>query len=75
MIETKFEIGEKSKTKMSYADAVFYCFCLGDGWRLPTEEEYDLALDEGWYDDECWFQDDDSPYNWHVIPVRDLKDD
>ena len=72
MIETKFEIGEKSKAKMSYADAVFYCFCLGDGWRLPTYDEYIDTLDIGWYDDDEWKHKADKYY---VTPVRDLKDD
>ena len=73
MIETKIEIGERSKTTMSYNDAVLYVFCLGDGWRLPTQEEY--------YDEyhrinsSCWTLNERSSATWYVTPVRDLKDD
>jgi hypothetical protein len=80
MIETKIEIGKRSKTKMTYADAVFYCFCLGDGWRLPNEEEnekeYANRRLKGF--PMCWYLNDPvrlDETKWYVTPVRDLKDD
>ena len=35
-------------------EAVIYCFCLGDGWRLPTIEEcfmiyHNKLIDKGYY--------------------------
>lgn len=65
------EIGEPTAFDMSYDDAVFYCFCLGDGWRLPTRHEYfttDVELG-------MWYVDKQSEIRWRVTPVRDLKDD
>jgi hypothetical protein len=71
MIKSKIEIGVRSTTKMTYDDAVMYCFCLGDGWRLPTIEEFDGNVNFVWN-----FNDQTNRNNrWHVIPVRDLKDD
>lgn len=71
------EIGQDSEFEMSYDEAVMYCFLLGDGWRLPTEEEYWHANYEelrGY-----WFLDDPlgkfNDETHYVIPVRDLKDD
>jgi hypothetical protein len=66
------EISEKSELTMSYADAVFYCFCLGAGWRLPSRDEYTKYIRAN-----CWHAGDnhDSIRKWYVIPVRDLKDD
>jgi hypothetical protein len=50
MIETEIEVGERSKTEMTYDEAVMYCLCLGDGWRLPTEEEYyEDYVPMGWF--------------------------
>jgi hypothetical protein len=65
------EIGETSKTEMTYDEAVMYCFCLGDGWRLPTKEEYmhDLGFSMSWW------KGVSSNNTWYVTPVRDLKDD
>ncbi len=67
------EIGEKSKLRMTYADAVFYCFCLGDGWRLPTRHELVQHKIANFVN--CWYQGSVSLLDWEVIPVRDLKDD
>jgi hypothetical protein len=64
------EIGEMSEFRMTYDDAVMYCFCLGDGWRLPTYDEYQDPLIYS----ECWSLDERSNSLWHVTPVR-LKDD
>ena len=31
------EVADRSTVKkMTYAEAKMYCFCLGEGWRLPT---------------------------------------
>jgi len=65
------EVGKRSECEMTYEDAVFYCFCLGDGWRLPSRYEYMSASSFL----NCWWQGDSSTNTWHVIPVRDLKDD
>jgi hypothetical protein len=69
------EIGEMSKFRMTYEEAVMYCFSLNIngkiGWRLPTIEEFDGNVNFVWN-----FNDQTNRNNsWHVIPVRDLKDD
>ena len=65
------EIGRMSEFRMTYDEAVMYCFCLGNGWRLPTIEEFDCN------ENFVWYLNDQSNRNnsWHVIPVRDLNDD
>jgi hypothetical protein len=69
------EIGKASENSLTYDEAVLYCFCLGDGWRLPTQAEYyTIAESVG----ACWYQDD--PANncgrmWPAVPVRVLKSD
>lgn len=68
------EIGQESEFEMSYDEAVLYCFLLGDGWRLPTKEEY--YADRKFHN--CWHLDDPLNVNggtYIAIPVRDLKDD
>lgn len=68
------EIGQRTKFKMSYDEAVLYCFLLSDGWRLPTKKEY---FDYAEFS-EAWFNDDplkNQIKDVYVIPVRDLKDD
>jgi hypothetical protein len=75
MIKSKIEIGKASVTRMTYDDAVLYCFLLNIngkiGWRLPTIEEFDCNENFVWN-----FNDQTNRNNrWHVIPVRDLKDD
>ena len=68
------EIGQESEFEMSYNEALMYCFCLGDGWRLPTKEEYfdHAEFRDAWYKDDPLKNRIDEVY---VIPVRDLKDD
>ena len=71
------EIGEKSDARMTYAEAVVYCFLLNIdgkiGWRLPTYDEYIEHLEiVGWRCDMDKYHEWDSK---HVTPVRDLKDD
>lgn len=72
------EIGEMSEFLMNYDEAVMYCFCLGDGWRIPTEYEFFevSSICNSWYVGRLTY------YNtamrkptWYVTPVRDLKDD
>jgi hypothetical protein len=68
------EIGETTNSRMTYADAVFYCFCLGGDWRLPTEGESARYI-PGHIG---WLKDDFLRHGvslWPVTPVRDLKDD
>ncbi len=69
------EIGKASEFGISYDEAVLYCFCLGDGWRLPTQAEY-YANQESV--GACWYQGDPASHLgklWPVVPVRDLKSD
>ena len=34
------EVAEYTMIKtLSYSDAKMYCFCLGEGWRIPTYRE------------------------------------
>jgi hypothetical protein len=74
MIETEIEVGKPAKP-MTYDEAVFYCFCLGDGWRLPTGEEYmRLNLQMCWWEGQRSLGES-SLGEWLVVPVRDLKDD
>jgi hypothetical protein len=62
------EVGKKTECELSYEEAIMYCFCLGDGWRLPTKEEYcTVGSIYSWYVGRG--------STWHVTPVRDLKDD
>jgi hypothetical protein len=69
------EIGETTDARMTYDEAVMYCFSLNVngkiGWRLPTIEEFDGNVDF------VWNFNDQTNRNlcWHVIPVRDLKYD
>ena len=75
MIKSKIEIGKASEFKMTYDEAVMYCFSLNIngkiGWRLPTIEEFDCNGNFVWY-----LNDQSNRNNrWHVIPVRDLKYD
>jgi len=69
------EVGERSEQKVTYDEAVLYVFCLGDGWRLPTQEEYygNMYINGSF----SWYVGrDTASYNkWYVTPVRDLKDD
>lgn len=69
-----------SKKRMSYAEAMMYCFCLGDGWRLPTEQEYNsekyYRIVKSFYILDCtWHLDD--PYEhgvekYYALPVRNI---
>lgn len=65
------EIGQYHKKRITYDEAILYCFCLGDGWRLPTRAEYnDYELQGSWYVDRI-----SHVSTFYVRPVRDLKDD
>lgn len=66
------EVGPRTNTQLTKSDAEFYCFCLGDGWRLPTYDEfYSIVGIVGCYD----FFSDPNTVKLFVTPVRDLKDD
>jgi hypothetical protein len=75
MIET----APKSVNRLTYDEAVLYCFMLEyngkKGWRLPTEDEYDTG--HYIFDDfRIWWETNYSRANlgkWYVIPVRDIK--
>lgn len=65
--------------RMTFDEAVMYCFCIGEGWRLPTDDE--LIAEYG-YDyfvfSALWIQEVNfagSQYTRFLRPVRDLKDD
>ena len=69
----KFEIAPTELQRvMTYADAVLYIFCLGDGWRLPTFEETEVSI-HLW---DCWNASDHEYINsyrhLYCRPVRDL---
>lgn len=66
------EIGQISEFEMSYDEAVMYCFLLGDGWRMPTEDEYDsTGIPAGWFLDDLL--KDEAGEFWAVTPVRDKR--
>ena len=64
------EVGKPAHKRMSYADAVLYCFCLGDGWRLPTHDEFITIPCLVWYHNDSLQHD---PYEYTTIPVRDIE--
>jgi hypothetical protein len=68
------EIGEISEFRMTYDDAVMYCFCLGYGWRLPTTHEFNTnRMTASWcFDERISFR---KHHKLFATPVRDLKDD
>ena len=64
---------------MSIDDAIMYCFCLGDGWRLPTDEELKWACGDDYYIfSAVWIQEHinntGSLYIRFLRPVRDVHD-
>ena len=68
------EIGKPSEFRMTYDEAVMYCFCLGEGWRLPTESEYwGRHAIYGWYIDRCNNPLHSMAEKRYVLPVRELK--
>jgi hypothetical protein len=65
------EIGKYYNKRITYDEAILYCFCLGDGWRLPSEAEYiEYELQGSWYVDRI-----SQVSTFFVRPVRDIKDD
>ena len=63
--------------RMSIDDAIMYCFCLGDGWRLPTDEELKWAYEDDYYFfSALWIQEHimntGSLYTRFLRPVRDV---
>jgi hypothetical protein len=72
------EVGEMSEFRMNYDEAVMYCFCLGDGWRIPTEYEFFevASICNSWYVGRLtYYNTANRKPTWYVTPVRDLKDD
>lgn len=71
----KIEIGRPSSVSMTYDEAVLYCFCLGNDWRLPNTIEYMRVLDR--FEPFCLIWDcnrDLSPLRkLFTVPVRDAK--
>lgn len=63
------EVGPRTSTKLTYDEAVMYCFCLGGGWRLPTSDDWTTQNVIGDYSS---LKPQDSIF---FTPVRDLKDD
>ena len=63
------EIGKPSYVRMTYSEAIMYCFCLGNGWRLPTRDE--LAKNKFSFFG-YWYQEKKSSLKWEVVPVRDI---
>jgi hypothetical protein len=73
MIEIAPKVSWKEGT---ITEAVLYCFCLGDGWRLPTFEECLTSLVIMTNKDGYWY-DEDINDNWTtethtIIPVRSI---
>jgi hypothetical protein len=72
----KIEIAPESDLRMSYNDAILYCFSLNIdgkiGWRMPSFNEYLDTSAIGWYlHDVLRFGGDLYP----ITPVRDITDD
>lgn len=63
------ELGEPSNVRMTYSEAMMYCFSLGPGWRLPTLNE--LAKNR-FFSIGYWYKDKNTSLRWEVIPVRDI---
>lgn len=70
----KLEVAPKSNNKLTYDEAVMYCFFLdfnGKGWRIPAREEYIVHNDRLFG---CWYEgreQKDKPLR--VKPVRDVN--
>ena len=68
------EVGKPVHKRMTYADAVLWCFCLGDGWRMPSEDEREYLSIEYRYT--CWFENSwlkHDKYEFNTVPVRDIE--
>ena len=78
------EFYDTHSDKITYSEALMYCFALGPGWRLPTEKEYysgeyyNIVKSFGVMG-ETWFFDDACRIfpgkKYYAIPVRDTEDD
>lgn len=74
--ELKIEIGPVSESRMSYDEAILYCFSLNIdgkiGWRMPTKSEYMQTHALGWH-----VENDSRNWNgcYKVTPVRDITYD
>lgn len=70
------EYGEKSDTKLTYDNALLYCFCIGPGWRLPSLTE--IVLNDKLFGIPCWNNGDvDKKYRnsalYYALPVRNIE--
>ena len=66
----KLEMGRSLDSKVSYDDARLYIFTLGNGWRLPTHNEWILYS----LFDAFWFADRATNLKFFVQPVREVND-
>lgn len=71
------ELGTRTPQGFTYDDAVLYCFCLGNGWRLPTTNEVDRLTGNEHLFLACWAIDRRPPSDdlkRYVLPVREVND-
>lgn len=69
------ELGVRKLEWFTYEEAIMYCFCLGDGWRLPVKEDMRMLLDKEKEFFGCWFHGQPHhPYKRLILPVRDIND-
>lgn len=75
----KIEIGQLSKKRMTYDEALMYCMFHTDtthgtiGWRIPSKSERCLRLNRLEIDD-YWFEGAESRYKRYVLPVRTVNE-
>ena len=63
------EIGPRLAVNITYEEAVMLAFCKGEGWRLPTWDEW---LDDGMLEN-CWFVGRSNEYN-NKLNVRLVRE-
>lgn len=63
------EFGTRTNNRVTYDEAIMYCFCLGEGWRLPTWNEW---LDDGMLENR-WFVGRSNEYN-NKLNVRLVRE-
>jgi hypothetical protein len=67
--ELPFEIAPKiSEKTCTRSDAISYCEFLGNGWRLPTIDEFDLIYDRVEHDfekDYYWSSTEYNGFYWY----------
>lgn len=80
MTKSNIEFGPKLSGDATYDDALLLAFVAGDGWRLPTYDEWDVheELSGYWFIDRpLYLKQANIPWigTFNVRLVRDLKDD